>query len=354
MSPVPKGRIKYIDMFRGAAIVWMLFMNFFDFLSLTDIHSESPLFSFSLQSPTFLSPMLLFSFVTGMAAYILVMKRKDIVPNKEIVLHALKRYGMYIVISLPLTIFLFGISRYYEWAEAIQGLGLGGATLCLFLIYSKPTWKKYLSFMVLITLLQSFLLFIASNTSIFNLFPFNLEGQATIGLTFFTGIVLNMLFRGTYSLVAFLPTMMAGMLFIKLLFDDKRRLSFVFSFSFLSIALLLHLIGKIFQDSSGVIASELLLSYYGRSFSFLFYTVGMAALICTIIYVVQKRSENLNWLSLFGLFSFWIYLGHFLFRRVLEWLNLADKLPIGISFILTFILILITYGIIYFVRRKNA
>ena len=60
------------------------------------------------------------------------------------------------------------------------------------------------------------------------------------------------------------------------------------------------------------------IDYYRRSFAFTFFAIGEAALICSVIYLIYKKSAKeyllriWNILKIFGVTAFFVYIVHYL------------------------------------------
>lgn len=341
-------RLDYVDIFRGIALLIMVSIQIFDYLSVSSIYNTPPYYVKAINSVTWVPPSLLFTFVVGMSVFLMINnKLKFNLKKSQIVLDVIKRYGKYVLISLPFTLVMWNLKTYIGWEEAIQGLGLCAVFLGIFLLSFKKIPIKYLILIIIIfTYLQSFLPNYVNNLAIFAKYPRypDLNGN---GLTILISVILNALIRGWFSIVNLFPIMLGGLIFIRLALKNKNISHlFLFSLSFLILSIVLDLIG-------------LPIDYYGRSFSLTFFAIGESALICTLFYYLYKKKKGLiifKPLKVFGLAAFTIYIGHYLLiLKVLELLKLKDLLPDLIAGLITLPLVIIVYFVAkaYLERKQN-
>ena len=131
-----KQRLEYVDIFRGIALLIMITIQIFNYLSVSSIYTTPPYYVGTINSVTWVPPSLLFTFVSGMSVFLLIRKKldKNDRSRKQTFLEVFKRYGKYVLISLPFTIIMWNIGTYFGWEEAIQGIGLTAIITALFLI----------------------------------------------------------------------------------------------------------------------------------------------------------------------------------------------------------------------------
>jgi hypothetical protein len=312
-----KQRLDYVDIFRGFALVVMISLHIFTTFSTSDIYTKTPYYIGALNSPTILPPPLLFTFVSGMSLFLFIQNRKDKMPKGKIFFEAFKRYGKYILISLPFTVFMFGLNTYLTWNEAIQGIGLTAIFVALFLLLFRNP----------LTLIAS--IFITSLLRVFLLSNVQLTGNLI------TDTLMNSLFRGWFSVLNFFPLMIAGILFITLIKKNAPcKKLFIFSFAFLIFGIILHLIGS-------------KIDYYDRSFAFTFAAIGWASLIYSVIYSIYKKSEKSKFWDFFkvmGIAAFFIYIMHFLFIiKPLQFFGIADRMNDLQSWLIAIPLVILVY-----------
>lgn len=312
---MPK-RIEYIDVFRGFALFVMVSLHIFTYLSVSDIYTQRPFYVPSINSPTWLPPPLLFTFVSGMSIFFLLKKRQD-QPKIKTFADAIKRYGKYVLISLPFTAIMFGLPVYFGWNEAIQGIGLTAVFAALFLLLAGQDY------------LASLIAIFASAALRVLLMALPVTGIFAVDL------LENAFFKGWFSVLNLFPLMIGGIMMLSLI-RKKEPFSKLFAFgaSFLVFSLLLHVLG-------------MKINYYDHSFAFTFYAIGEAALIYAFMYLIYKKSENFGFWRFFkvlGVTAFFVYITHFLFIvKVLQLLNVAETLPDSYSLALTVPIVLTIY-----------
>ena len=295
-------RLEYVDIFRGIAIVIMVAVQIFDYLSVSNIYTNPPYYVEVINSGTLVPPPLLFTFVSGMSVFLLVRKRLEINKStrKRTFLEIFRRYGKYVLISLPFTIIMWNIITYIGWEEAIQGIGLTAIFTALSLIilykYIKRINSKigYISLIILIIIfsfLQSMIPKMLDDSSLASIFPRQPNLDNTNFFLIFGSLVLNAFFRGWFSITNLFPIMLGGIILINLINDDKishKKLIFISSIPLL-FSIFLHLLGYN-------------IDYYRRSFAFTFFAIGEAALICSVIYLIYKKSAKEYLLRIWNIF----------------------------------------------------
>lgn len=316
-------RLEYVDVFRGVAILDMIILQIFDVLSKLNIYSDPPFYYAPLNWTSF-PPPLLFTFVAGMSVFLLTEKLQQ---NKESApFKVVKRYGFYVLISLPFTWFMWNLATYLSWNEAIQGIGLTAVFLSLILM-AKPRNRDLLVMTLVFSGLQAALFYLTRGNS---------YGMAT-------DVFLNALVRGWFSVANLLPLMLGGVLFFKLIRAEKLKSALILALGFTIAGILLHLAG-------------LKIDYYGRSFAFSIFAVGLAALVVLAVYAAWSK-YRINWrpAAVLGQASFAIYIGHYLFMvKPLRLLGLADKLGDWISLALTIVLVIAIYFVVeYYLKLKT-
>jgi len=317
-------RLEYIDVFRGVAILDMIILQIFDVLSRHNIYADKPFYYAPLNWTTF-PPPLLFTFVAGMSVFLLSEKFSQRM-EKGIFFKVLRRYGFYVLISLPFTWFMWGITTYLGWNEAIQGIGLTAIFLSLILT-AKPKNSHLLAMILAFSGLQAVLFFLTKNIS-----PDPIAN-----------IILNASVRGWFSIANLMPLMLGGVLFFKLIKTEKLKGAFALASAFLIAGILLHLAG-------------LKIDYYGRSFAFSIFAVGLAAIAVLAVYALWKKFPSKGWhpAAVLGQASFAIYIGHYLFIiKPLRLMGIADKLGDWISLALTIVLVIAIYLVVeYYLKLK--
>lgn len=342
-------RLDYVDVFRGIALFIMVVIQIFDYLSVSNIYTTPPYYVEAINSVTWVPPSLLFTFVSGMSVFLLVKKRLKVneVSGKKAFFEIFRKYGKYVLISLPFTAIMWSFSTYVWWEEAIQGIGLTAIFTALFLVI----WFKYEDditsnrsqlFLVSLIALFAFLQFLVPNllegSFLSSLFPQQPDLGNTSVFSFMGSVLFNALFRGWFSVANLFPIMLGGVLLIGFMKSGvKHKKLLVLSVIPLVLSVLLHLFG--FH-----------IDYYNRSFALTFFAVGQSALICSIFYGLYRRikSKNLSkvWevLKVFGTTAFFVYVSHYLLvLKVLEVASLKDHLSDPYAWAITVPLVAFIY-----------
>ncbi len=276
-------RIKYVDEFRGLALLIMMFIQIYDALAKTSIYTDPPFFVKEFDMVTLLPPSILFSFVSGISVYLLLKNRKNYT-KKELFYSLIKRYGIYILISLPFTTFMWGLTTYLQWNEAIQGIALSGIILGLIIIFLAPSDVELILSAMIITLIRHYLM------KVYVPFPYTPKFDNT----FFASLLLNMIYRGWFSITNLLPLMIGGILFFKII-KRKPMLALIVGGVILGISLTLHFTGLLKID------------YYRKSINMTIYGIGSCFIVFGLIYFLRNKLE---FLSIIGLASLFLYISH--------------------------------------------
>ncbi|MEA2004115.1 MAG: hypothetical protein U9O53_04095 [archaeon] len=327
-------RLAYIDMFRGLALLVMITIQIFDYLSVSSIYTTAPYYVKTINSVTWIPPSLLFSFVSGMSIYVLIskIKSKGNARKLTILKDIIRRYGIYVLISLPFTTFMWNIETYLGWNEVIQGIGLTAIFAAAVLLFTPNTKMKYINIAVIIIIfafLQSYLFY--NIDAAFPQYPRNigLENLSIISL------ILNAFIRGWFSVVNILPIMLGGTLFIIMLKNEKNPKKIaIYSSIPLLISIIMHISGNP-------------IDYYGRSSSLTFFAIGESAMMCSLIYYAYTANiwnKTQNMLNVLGRTTIISYLGHYiLILKVLELTHLKDIFPDIVAWIITIPLTIAVY-----------
>jgi peptidoglycan/LPS O-acetylase OafA/YrhL len=320
-----KQRLEYIDVFRGIAIVSMIFFQIFDRFSIKSIYNDFILPNSQFNLVTIYPCFGVFTFVVGMSV-VLLLNKFSALSKRKTFWNVTKRYGKYVLLSIPFTWFMFGLSTYLGWEEAIQGLGLTAIVTAAILLF-KPKNKHLLALIFGVGLLQI--------------------GLFSTAFSFHSGVVVNfiesMLWRGWFSVTHLLPFMLAGVLFFNLIRRNKPKTKILaLALIFTITAIALHFAG-------------IKLDFYSRTFSCFLLGIGEPALIILGAYALwQKFPASALWkkLAVYGQLAFGIYVGHFLFIiKPLELLHIADSFSILISLVLTTIAIISVYFVSKFYEK---
>ncbi|MBT7296052.1 hypothetical protein HN836_00175 [Candidatus Woesearchaeota archaeon] len=340
-------RLDYVDIFRGIALLIMVTIQIFDFLSVSSIYTTPPYYVEMIHSVTWFPPSLLFTFVSGMSVFLLLRKRMSGSQPRsklKVLKEIFKRYGKYILISLPFTIIMWNIFIYLRWEEAIQGIGLtaiftAGFILMFYKILKKMRLSSYLflfSIIILFAFLQSQMYYIVDSTIVGEIGPRQPDLSSPFSVIW--SVILNSLFRGWFSIFNLFPIMLGGVILINLIMQgiDSKKLVFYSALYFI-LTFVIHFLG-------------LPINYYGRSFMLTHYAVSQSALICSIAFWFYNNftdritSSILNFLKQIGYAAFFLYVSHYLLiLKVLEISGYKDLLPDLHAWILTIPLVGIMY-----------
>ena len=331
-------RIDSIDLFRGFAILQMIFWQIFDFFARVDIYSDVPYYIPFFNMPIHGMGVAFFAFISGTSAYIALSgKLNKNAGKRDIIWHLIKRYGGYVLLSLFFTTFVFGFKTFYIWNEAVQGIGL--ATLVAALVILLFRSKFVLAALsLLIILVQPFLRQFLEKSFLIQTFP---EYPASFDIVSNSvSLFLNFTLRGFFSLSNLLPIALTGMilsyLLVKLKQEKVIRISLAIGMAITSISIFLHfLINKI--------------DYYNRSASYLIFYIGISFLLFSLVgYISQKLRKNqlVGVLILFGKTSLFAYIIHYLLiYKLLKVLNYESIFGSLISYLFAVISIIVIYYI---------
>jgi hypothetical protein len=342
---LPEGRAEIVDVLRGFALLIMVFIQIFDVLSAASIYRTPPYYVALINSVTWIPPSLLFTFVSGMSSFLLIHNQlKQGSSRRQAWFQVIKRYGIYVLISLPFTTFMWNADTYFAMEEAIEGIGVGviaSSFLWLFVICGK-LYRAWLVILLCIIfqglVMRPFILTQSFNAQ----YPMYISGIDSISRKV-VAVSANIVLRGWFSLVNTIPLMIGGILFFlglrkmerKDTLDTRESLllpkPFTYALFFSVATVLLHILG-------------FSVDYYERSFSYGFFASANAALLCLFI-AFLSRFVNRSWLEplrSFGVFSFYLYVGHYvLIIKVVQLTGTADLLPDAVSWVITLILTIV-------------
>ena len=321
-------RIDSIDIVRGFAVLQMVFWQTYDFFARTDIYATTdPLFFKPFNSPINGLGLAVFAFISGTSLFFAVKKRQNL-SKKEIILHSVKRYGLYIILSLFFTSFVFGFDVFFRWGEAIQGIGFAAIIATLVLLLFKSKWI-YLSLGFLITFVQP---------TIRHLVP-PINTPVSAPLNSLISLFLNMTIRGYFSLTHVLPIMLFG-IFLAITINELKskkkiiKISALYVFLLGILGLTFHFLIRNIDVYEWTSAYQL---FYTSISIFLF-------LISELILLKFGKIRITKFLSVFGKTPLIAYLGHFLLiKKPLDVLHLANLLGIGISLLLSLVFVTLMY-----------
>ena len=307
-------RLDYLDMFRGFALLTMVFWHVFNALSRASIYTDPPFYISAFSMPTPFPPPLPFLFVSGMGVYLLTRKWAQ-AGEKNAFRKIVSRYGKYVLISLPFTAIFFGLDKYIRWEEALQGIGLTAIVAALAMLRLKPRARELIGLILISAVVEALLL--------------KSGGPATANPA---SLVYNAFIGGWFSVSNLLPMMFGGALMLRLLETKKLTETLIVGLAFTSAALVLHVAG-------------LQISYYGRSFSFALFSVGLPMLVLLALYALYEKVglRFLGFMNVLGRESLLVYMGHFAFIvRPIEWFW-HPALPVGTAILLALPLVGLVY-----------
>lgn len=335
-----KDRIDSIDIFRGIAVLQMIFWQIFDFFAKADIYTHTPYYIPSLNMPINGIGVGLFAFISGASVYLSVSKRlKKNIRKSSIILHVIKRYGGYILLSLFFTTFVFGFGIFYTWNEVIQGIGLAALIAALMILSFRSKWL-FAGLSLIIVFIQPFLRQAIDNDFITQSFPYNPTSFNV--LSNIVSILLNFTLRGFFSLSNLLPITLFGVCLSVFIIKSRKnqliRNSLLTGIIITLVSVLLHF-------------SFIQIDYYNWSSSYLLFYIGLSFLLFgSIEHLLLKfgKGKISNFFILFGKTAIVAYLFHFVFiLKPLKLLNIESTLGSPISYLLS----IVSISIIYYVCK---
>ena len=332
-------RIESIDIFRGIAVLQMIFWQIFDFFSRTDIYEQSsPYFINIFNMPINGIGLALFTFASGASVYISITgKLKKNIKIKDIILHSTRRYGGYILLSLVFTTFVFGFNVFYTWKEAVQGIGFAALIAAMLILISRSKWF-FAFFGVILAFTQPFLRAILENDFIIKNYPLEPVSFGIIsnGISLF----LNSTIRGFFSLTHALPMLLFGVALAAMMAKSNKEQ--VIRTSFL-IGALMMLVSMIMHSTFNKI------NVYNWSTAYLIGFAGFSFLLFSLIeYALLKLGKGIitNFLSLFGKIAVVAYFLHFIIiYKPLKLLGIESIFNYPVSYLLTIISVALLYYI---------
>lgn len=318
-------RVTYVDGFRGLSLLIMVFIQIYDALSVTNIYTDPPFFINAIKTVTPWPPSILFSFVSGMSVYLLIKNKLKNNTRWEVIKHVLKTYGLYIIISIPFTIFMWGTATYFQWNEAIQGIGVSAIIVALILLYLKPRDFELLISIPFITLARHFI----QSSVLSDLFPYTPSLNEPI--TILGSTLINMLYKGWFSVLNIVPLMLAGILFYKATRKGFSKKLIITSSMILLISLMLNF-------------TILPIDYYAKSINMTFYGISISSVIFSLILLAYERKARFtNTLTIAGKSTLFLYMGHNLLLLKPIYLFASDLLQEWLALLLTFPLTALFY-----------
>lgn len=287
-------RLQYVDVFRGIAILVMIFFHFVHVLSPVNVYTDFPYYLESWGIFSFPPPPFLFLFVAGMSAYLLVTRRKEqgkSVP--EIVQIVVVKYGRYVAISLPFTVLVFGLGTWLAWDEALQGIGLTIIVLSFLYLLVPFNWVTGLGVMTVVAVLQ------AERTRLFEAIT-GILPVTTNNIVNGAGMLLwNAVVGGYFSVTNLLPFAIGGLFTIRFLHrQEQPRRVLAMGSTLTAVSLLLAMAG-------------FSLRFYVRDLPLGFFGAGASMLVYYGVYLAWERYRDttvFDMLASFGRMAFLVYI----------------------------------------------
>ena len=287
-------RLQYVDVFRGIAILLMIFFHFIHVLSPVNVYTDFPYYVETIGVFSFPPPPFLFLFVSGMSVYLLITRRREQGTSPiGIVQDIFIKYGQYVAISLPFTLLVFGLETWLAWEEALQGIGVTIIVLSLLYLFVPLNWVTGLGLMTVSAVVQAerTLLFKAI-TGIFPATTHNVVNGAGM-------LVWNVVVGGYFSVTNLLPFAIGGLFMIQYLHERKQPTCALIMGTVLTAVSLLLAIGGFS------------LKFYIRDLPLGFFGTGTSMLVYYGVYRVWDRySETavFSILTAFGQMAFLVYI----------------------------------------------
>ncbi len=277
-------RIASVDVFRGIALLQMIFWQILDFFLIGNIYTDVPYYFQPFNMPINGVGVGLFAFIAGFGVYFSATRRDS---NKLASLkYGLKRYGGYVLISFLFTTFVFGFPIFFGWEEVVQGIGLSGIVAFSLLLLTKSKVVLGLISGVLIVFQQTIINFT---------YQFPVDG--------FLGFITNFLFRGYFSIISILPFILVGIIACTFFLNKKIKILAGFGVFIFILSLLLHFLGF------GI-------NYYSRSLTYMIFYISISFIILAVVDFIIRKDKNFilfKPLKTLGKGAFLGYLLHFLF-----------------------------------------
>ncbi len=296
-------RIQYVDVFRGIAILVMIFFHFIHTFSPVNVYADFPYFIEDIGAVPFIDsfgmfmfppPPVLFLFVAGMSSYLLVTKRRSQgVEPVPIAKNVAVKYGRYVLISLPFAWFVFDLQTWLAWEEALQGIGVTIIVLALLYLVVDLTVFTGLTAMTLSAVLQAY------RETLFAVVTGVVPGTGN-GVVDAAGLfVWDAVFGGYFSVTNLLPFAIGGLLMIRLLYEWERpRRAVLLGAGLIVVSLVLVMAGRS-------------LHFYHRDVPLAFFGTGSAMLIyCGVHWLWNQYPEHrvFDVMGVFGRVAFLVYI----------------------------------------------
>lgn len=331
-------RIQYVDVFRGVAILVMIFFHFIHTFAPVNVYADFPYFIEDIGVVPFIEsfgmfifppPPYLFLFVAGMSSYLLVTKRRsDGFDPLQIARNVAQRYGFYVLISLPFTWFVFDLGTWLAWEEALQGIGVTIIVLALLYIKVDLTLVTGLAALTVSAVLQAYRLSIHEWVT-------GVVPATGVGAVDWIGVFLwDAVFGGYFSVTNLLPFAIGGLLMIRLLYEwEQPRRALYLSTGLIVVAFVLVALGRS-------------LHFYQRDVPLAFFGVGGAMLIyCGVYWLWTRYGEHraFDVMAVFGKLAFLVYIWTWiLVIKVAEVAGIAGTFGHGEAYVVSIVVTVLT------------
>jgi peptidoglycan/LPS O-acetylase OafA/YrhL len=331
-------RIQYVDVFRGIAILVMIFFHFIHTFAPVNVYADFPYYIADPGIFVFPPPPFLFLVVAGMSSYLLVTKRRSQgLEDLAIMKNVAQRYGFYVLISLPFTWFVFDLGTWLAWEEALQGIGLTIILLGILYVRHDITIHTGVGLMTVFALLQ------AHRDQLFTYIVQSLPVTDSWLLQDAGMLLWNATFGGFFAVTNLLPFAIGGLLMIKLLYEREEPQEALG-------------LGLILTAVAGVLTGTgYSLGFYVRDLPLGFYGAGSAMLIYYAVYQLWDRYSDarvFDVLAAVGRVAFLVYVWSWiLVIKTAESTGIAGTIGHGASSLLSAV---ITTGIVAGSVRYSA
>lgn len=318
-------RIVYVDWFRGLAIIYMTVWQVTRFFSVNDFYSEFPFwlkeFDAALSFP--IVPAFAAALGAGLMIYLTKSRSKGFLTSFR---RVGKRFFMLIGLSLVLSVIMWDFNTFFNWSEALQGVGVVGIFAFAVLYFELPT--------VFLIVLSVFLgvfqgLALPVLNSLVSSFPYDYSG-----LTYFVpSIVFNALFRGFFSVMNLLPYALWGAVMVSVLKQNRARTVFLMGAGLMIFSLVMH-------------ANGWPIDHYRRSSGIYVFQIGMVSCVfAAMSYLSSTRlaSGISKALNPFGRESLVVYLAnYFLVFKPLVILGLFRSFSLSVGALASAVFLLVS------------
>lgn len=343
-------RVKYLDAFRGIAILLMIPLHLFLFGGGVEFTPGGGGGGGGV--PTFILPIglsrplstgiILFFFVAGFAVMESMFRRMDKQSLLKMELHVITRYGIYMLIGIAaellITYFTNGFSDIWNQIQRIVGLsslslsqpiiGLSLSVMIAFPIMRYLSWKKLLVLALVWALA---------------------EGLIIYSVTFPREVFVRLLFANSFAVMKGIPMVLFGAAVCKAL-RGGNKIGKVLYYTSMAVALA-YIVVPTFLGTGGWHMIYLLWEYpYAMTF-----VAAVGILLLGLFIRLEQKGKKLSALTVLGRSSFAAYYGHYVIlfgvTTILKYLGMTITLPM---LLLEMVVATIAIWIIlYFVSKRK-